>query len=191
MPSLAGLDPKYVVAAITGYKSGQRKNDMMKTLVSGLNETEINNIALFYATQKPAKAATPASGNVTAGKTAATACAGCHGETGVSSSTAPSLAGQDSQYLFTAFRAYKDGSRDDAMMKAPAASTDDKTLKDLGAYYAQQEPQAPAVRRPLTTAEITQRCNRCHGAFCRDGYHLSIPKHCLYLFRQHRAAHSS
>ncbi len=163
MPSLAGLDPKYVVAAITGYKSGQRKNDMMKTLVSGLNETEINSIALFYATQKPAKAATPASGNVAAGKTAATACAGCHGETGVSSSTAPSLAGQDSQYLFTAVRAYKDGSRDDAMMKAPAASTDDKTLKDLGAYYAQQEPQAPAVRRPLTTAEITQRCNRCHG----------------------------
>jgi cytochrome c553 len=163
MPSLAGLDPKYVVAAITAYKSGQRKNDMMKTLVSALNEADINNIALFYATQKPAKTPNPAPGNQAAGKAAATACAGCHGETGVSTSTAPSLAGQDTQYVQAAVRAYKDGSRNDAMMKAPAASTDENTLKDIAAYYANQEPQAPSVRRPLTIIEITQRCNRCHG----------------------------
>ena len=104
MPSLAGLDPKYLVAAMSAYKSGQRKNDMMKTLVSALSETDMNNIALFYATQKPGKAQTPAAGSEAAGKTAAAACAGCHGENGVSTSTAPSLAGQDAQYFAAAMR---------------------------------------------------------------------------------------
>jgi cytochrome c553 len=163
MPNLSGLDPKYVIASINGYKSGQRKNDMMKTLVSALSEAEINNIALFYATQKPGKSQNPSPGNQATGKAAATACAGCHGEAGISASTAPSLAGQDAQYLVAAVTAYKDGSRNDATMKATAAATDEKSMKDIAAYYANQEPQAPNVRKPLTTVEITQRCNRCHG----------------------------
>jgi cytochrome c553 len=36
-------------------------------------------------------------------------------------------------------------------------------MKDLGAFYAAQQPQALTVRRPLTTAEWTERCDRCHG----------------------------
>jgi cytochrome c553 len=163
MPSLAGLDPKYLVAAMGAYKGGQRKHDMMKALVSALSDADMNNIAFFYATQKPGKAQTPAPGNPSAGKTAAAACAGCHGESGVSSSAAPSLAGQDAQYFLAAMRGYKDGSRADPTMKAPATSTDEAVIKDLAAYYAGQQPQPPKVRKPLTTAEWAQRCDRCHG----------------------------
>jgi cytochrome c553 len=163
MPSLAGLDPKYLVTAMSAYKGGQRKNDMMKALVSALSETDMNNIALFYATQKPGKSQTPAAGSEAAGKSAAAACAGCHGEGGVSTSTAPSLAGQDAQYFAAAIHAYKDGSRTDPMMKAPATSTDDASVKNLAAYYANQPPQAPKVRLPVTTEELAQRCDRCHG----------------------------
>src|ERR1017187_1619560 len=83
-PSLIGLDPKYFIAAINAYKGGQRKHDMMKTLVSGLSETDLNNIALYYALEKPGKAKTRAPGNAAAGKTAAAGCVGCHGEGGVS-----------------------------------------------------------------------------------------------------------
>ena len=72
---------------------------MMKTLVLAVSEAEIRNISVFYALQKPGKAKTPAEGNKEAGKTAATACAGCHGQGGVSTGTAPSLAGQDAQYF--------------------------------------------------------------------------------------------
>jgi cytochrome c553 len=36
-------------------------------------------------------------------------------------------------------------------------------IKDLGAYFASQLPQAPRVRKPLTTEEMAQRCDRCHG----------------------------
>jgi len=164
MPSLVGLDPKYLVSALNAYKSGGRKHDMMKTLVSALSDADINNMALFYATQKPARAQTPSPGKPAAGKAAATACAGCHGDAGVSTNpSTPSLAGQDAEYFAAAMRAYKDGSRSDATMKAPAASVDDNAVKDLAAYYASQQPRRPAVRKPLTTAELAARCDRCHG----------------------------
>ncbi len=163
MPNLVGFDAKYMVAAINSYKNGQRKHGMMKTLVSALTDAEINSLGLFYALQKPAKAKTPAPGNKAAGKSAATACAGCHGEGGVSSGTAPSLAGQDAQYFVATMRAYKSGARTDAAMKAPTASMDETVMKDLAAYYADQAPQPPAVKKPMTTEETAERCNRCHG----------------------------
>lgn len=163
-PSLVGLDPKYFAAAVNAYKSGQRKHDMMKTLVSALSDADIGNLALFYAMQKPGKAQTPSPGDQAAGKAAAAACAGCHGEGGVSASPAtPSLAGQDAQYFADALRAYRDGARADPTMKAPAASVDEKAAKNLAAYYANQLPKSPPVKKPLTTAELAQRCDRCHG----------------------------
>lgn len=164
MPNLVGLDPKYLVAAMKGYKNGQRKHDMMKTMLSGVSDSDANNIALYYALQKPAPAQTPAPGNQAAGKAASAACAGCHGEQGVSAYPAtPSLAGQDSQYFVASILAYKTGSRSDEVMKGIVTSLDDNTVRDLAAYYANQQPQPPNVRKPLTTAEWAQRCDRCHG----------------------------
>jgi cytochrome c553 len=163
VPNLVGIDAKYLTEATLAYKNGQRRHGMMKTLVSALSEAEIRNISLFYAMQKPGKAKTPAPGNKAAGKAAATACAGCHGANGVSTGSAPSLAGQDAQYFVTAMQAYKTGARPDNGMKAPAASLDDTAIKDLAAYYADQMPQPPRVRKPMTTEELADRCNRCHG----------------------------
>ena len=163
-PSLVGLDPKYLVAAMKGYKSGQRKDDVMKSMVSAVSDVDLSNIALYYALQKPARAPTPAAGDQAAGKAAAAACAGCHGDKGVSGNPAtPSLAGQDAQYVAAALRAYKDGARSDETMKGLAASLDEAAVKNLAAFYANQQPQATNVRKPLTTVEWTQRCDRCHG----------------------------
>ncbi len=164
MPSLVGLDAKYFVAAVNAYKRGERKHDMMKTLVSALSDADVKSMALFYALQKPDRAKTPAQGNKEVGKAAAASCSGCHGEGGVSTSPAtPSIAGQDGQYFVAAMRAYKSGSRTDQTMKGPASATDDNVLADLAAYYASQQPKAPKVAKPLTTAEWAQRCDRCHG----------------------------
>jgi len=163
-PSLVGLDPKYLVAAMKAYKSGQRKNDMMKSMMGAVADADLDNIALYYALQKPARAPTPAAGDQAAGKAAAAACAGCHGDKGVSSNPAmPSLAGQDAQYLATALHGYKDGSRGDETMSGVAASIDEPAAKNLAAFYANLEPQSTNVRKPLTTAEWAQRCDRCHG----------------------------
>lgn len=164
MPSLAGLDPKYFVVAMKGYVSGQRKNDMMKAIATPVTDADLNNLALYYALQKPRRAETPAPGDQASGKKAAADCAGCHGETGVSTNPAnPSLAGQDAEYLLAALRAYKDGSRTEGTMKNAVAKLEEGTMKNLAAFYASQQPQPPKVARPLSTAEWVQRCDRCHG----------------------------
>jgi cytochrome c553 len=164
MPSLVGLDPKYLVAAMTAYKNGQRKHDLMKSLLAAISDADVKNIALYYALQKPARAQTPAPGDAAAGKAAAAACNACHGERGVSANPAtPSLAGQDAQYFAAALRTYKDGSRNEPTMKAPVASLDERVIKDLAAYYAAQPPEPLNIPKPLTTAELAQRCDRCHG----------------------------
>ena len=164
-PSLAGFEPKPFVAAMAAYKSGERRHDMMKSFAVGLNEVSLNNLALFYALQKPEKTKNPAAGDSAAGKNAAAACASCHGESGVSAIPGtPSLAGQDAQYLAAATQAYRDGTRRNGTMKAPAAVLDERALKDVAAFYAAQTPQPPNVRRPLSLADLTARCDRCHGA---------------------------
>ena len=163
-PSLIGFDEKYFVAAMNAYKSGKRQHDMMKMIAMSASDTDVRHMALFYALQKPAAAQTSSKGNAAAGKTASAACAGCHGEQGVSTNPAnPSLAGQDAQYFAAAMRAYKDGTRADETMKLVAAGLADAAIADLAAYYAAQQPRQPKVTKPLTLAEWVQRCDRCHG----------------------------
>jgi len=164
IPSLAGLYPQYLVAAMKAYRSGQRKHDLMKALMAAVRDTDMNNIAQFYAARKPARAQSAAPGNREAGKAAAAACAGCHGAEGISATPAtPSLAGQDAQYLAVALRDYKSGSRSDETMRGLASPLDNKAMQDLAAFYAALEPQEPNVPKPLSAEEWAQRCNRCHG----------------------------
>jgi cytochrome c553 len=48
-------------------------------------------------------------------------------------------------------------------MQAPASALDDNAIRNLSAYYVTQQPQPTKVRKPLTSAEWAQRCDRCHG----------------------------
>jgi len=163
-PSLVGFEPKYFVAVMNAYKSGQRKNEVMKPMAAAVSDAELNNLALFYALQKPLRAATKSTGDAAAGKAAASGCSGCHGDKGVASDAAtPSLAGQDAQYLATATQSYKDGTRRDETMKGAVADLNEKAMRDIAAFYASQQPQAPKVRKPLSLAEWAERCDRCHG----------------------------
>lgn len=164
-PSLVGLDPQYITAALNAYKGGHRHDEAMEPMASALSDADLRNVALYYALQKPVRATTSAKGNAAAGKIASAACAGCHGESGSAGNPSiPSLAGQDATYLEAALRAYKTGTRNDATMKGLSASLDDTTMRNLAAYYAGQTPQPPHVAKPLTTAEWAARCDRCHGA---------------------------
>ena len=164
MPSLVGLDPKYFLAAIEDYKSGQRKNELMKSMAVAISDVNAKNLALYYGLQQPEKAKTPAPGDATAGKASSESCAGCHGEQGISATpTTPSLAGQDAEYLSAALLAYKDGQRSNETMKGLASGLDDSNIKNLAAYYAGLQPEAPKVRKPLTMQEWVERCERCHG----------------------------
>jgi len=164
IPSLVGQEPKYLVAAMNAYKSGERKSDIMKGMLAPMSDATMDNIALFYALQKPARAQTPAPGDPGAGQALATPCAACHGAEGVSGNpSSPSLAGQDAQYLAAALHAYKDGTRNNTTMKALSAVLDDTAIKNLAAFYAGLQPQAPNVPKPLSAPQWAERCDRCHG----------------------------
>ncbi|MBI5257776.1 MAG: cytochrome P460 family protein [Burkholderiales bacterium] len=74
----------------------------------------------------------------TAGKAKAeTVCAACHGLNGVSvSDTIPNLAGQKAAYLQNQLRAWKDGSRKNALMNAIAAQLGAEDIPALAAHFA-------------------------------------------------------
>ena len=106
------------------------------------------------------RAATPAAGKKPRPPRAPAATA----STGVSSIPARRASpGRTRRYLVAATLAYKDGARKDETMKGLAAALDERAIKDIAAFYAAQQPQAPKVRKPLSLAEWTQRCDRCHG----------------------------
>ena len=113
----------------------------------------------------PAAAAAPGKGDPLAGMAVAAPCAGCHGIDGNSTDPKnPRLAGLGADYLIAAINGYKDGTRKHDVMRDRVLALRDQDVRDLAAYYASKEPQALPIRKPLTLAEWTARCGRCHGA---------------------------
>ncbi len=49
VPKIGGQNEAYLVAALRGYRSGERYNATMKALASGLTEKEVLDIAAYYA----------------------------------------------------------------------------------------------------------------------------------------------
>lgn len=78
-------------------------------------------------------------GDVEAGKAKAALCAACHGATGVSMNPMwPNLAGQKEQYLAKQIKAFRDGTRTDAMMAPMVAGLTDDDIDNLAAFFAAQ-----------------------------------------------------
>lgn len=163
-PSLAGQHDRYLVAAIQAYEDGTRAEPMMHALTQALSRSQIEDIAYFYAAMIPRRAAAPTKGDPVAGLAVTAPCAGCHGSDGNSTDPKnPRLAGLSADYLMTAVNAYEDGSRKNDVMRDQVIALRDQDVQDLAAYYASKEPQALPIRKPLTIAEWTARCGRCHG----------------------------
>ncbi len=76
-------------------------------------------------------------GDIAAGKEKAAACAACHGADGIALLPIyPNLAGQQEQYLVSATKAYRDGARNNDLMKPFVMSLSDADIENLAAYYA-------------------------------------------------------
>jgi len=77
-----------------------------------------------------------AAGDAAAGKAKSAACALCHGPNGEGTQVGPKIAGADPARAIQAMQDFKSGKRDNAMMKAQAASLSDADVANLAAYYA-------------------------------------------------------
>ena len=51
-PILAGQYPDYIVKALSDYKTGKRKNAVMKAFADPLKKSEIEDLAAWFAAQK-------------------------------------------------------------------------------------------------------------------------------------------
>ena len=78
-----------------------------------------------------------AGGNAENGKAKAAACAACHGTDGNSVDPQyPRLAGQYNEYIQQALHEYKDGRRNNAIMKGFASQLSDQDIEDVAAYFS-------------------------------------------------------
>lgn len=113
-------------------------------------------------------------GDPVAGKDKAQLCQGCHGEHGNSTDTLiPKLAGQYSIYIVKELRNYQAGVRTHQIMNAMAATVNDDDLKDIAAYFANQDkmsghsPQQNQLGKHLFLRGDISRailaCVNCHG----------------------------
>jgi cytochrome c553 len=171
-PSLAGQQPLYFVAAVRAYLSGLRDILEMEHSLRGLSKIEVENMALYYASQTPAMREPPAVGDAAAGEPLSAQCGGCHGAHGVSHDAAtPSLAGQDAQYLVIATKSYRDHTRHHDVMLADSS---DEEIQNIAAFYAVQESKAAEDGR-TTAQELIDKCDRCHGSDI-DNVAMVMPK---------------
>lgn len=78
-----------------------------------------------------------------AGRQKALQCQACHGLDGLAKIPgAPHIAGQVQEYLVSAMRDYKSGTRKNEMMAVAVRQLTDDDIEDLAAYYAGLDPRA-------------------------------------------------
>jgi cytochrome c553 len=164
MPNLTGQSPEGFVSAMQAYADAGRAHRIMQRLSAALEQDLLEDMAVFYALQEAQATQTPAQGDAGAGEHLAEACGSCHGADGNTQAAAtPTIAGQDPRYFAKAMKAYQDGERKHVPMTSAVAGLSETDIANLAAFYAVQQPVARKVRRPLTSVEWVQRCDRCHG----------------------------
>ncbi len=165
VPRLTGLAPDYLFAAIQAYRKGERDNETMRMFTRTLSDVAIEKVSLFYATREPGENKQRGKGDAAAGEAISAACAGCHGEKGVSSDPkVPSLAGQDAAYLASAIHEYASGKRPVEAMTDAVKELDKQAVVDVATWYASLQGARPKVRTPESPATWALKCDRCHGA---------------------------
>ncbi len=112
VPKIYGQSAGYIQAALHAYKTGDRKHPSMRTLASSLSDQDMADLAAFYSGSGTGVTlpTTAAEGSAKAAELVAKGgCASCHGAnlSKPIDPTYPKIAGQYSDYLYVALRAYK------------------------------------------------------------------------------------
>lgn len=141
VPMIAGQNAKYIVAALTEYKKGDRKHPTMRAIATSLSDRDMADLAAFYSTEtKVEPVPATLAGTVPADVAELLKkgnCASCHGanlSTPIDPSY-PKLAGQHADYLYYALLAYQ---------------TDGNPL------IGRNNPIMMGMARPFTHAEVKQ-----------------------------------
>ncbi|MGZ5848537.1 MAG: c-type cytochrome [Ramlibacter sp.] len=147
VPKIAGQGAGYIEAALNAYKTGERKHPTMRGIADALSDQDIKDIAGYYSklgleggsklADKPDHEPDPQ----VAALLQKAACVSCHGAN-FSKPIAPNypkIAGQHSDYLFVALKAYKTENnsavgRGNAIMGGVAKQFSNAELKAIAQY---------------------------------------------------------
>ena len=158
VPKIAGQDAKYITAALSAYRAGDRKHPTMRSIASSLSDQDIADVAAYYSKlgapdgPVPAALATPVPDALRG--TVAT-CVACHGAnfSTPTDGTIPRLAGQYPDYLAVALKSYKvEGNphygRANAVMGAMAKPLTDANIDLIATYLASLPGELRTVPQP-------------------------------------------
>ena len=116
IPSIAGQPKQFIVTALFMFREGRRKNDAMIPFVEKLSNPDLNDLALFFSSQKMnATTRTTPPERVPLGKaiTEKNNCVACHTATLTGQQHIPRLAGQHIDYLRDQLKNFKASTRAD------------------------------------------------------------------------------
>src|SRR5450755_4561225 len=148
VPMIAGQNAKYIVAALAGYKKGERKHPTMRGIAGSLSDQDMADLAAFY--EQLGKAGEPVEAKVAATPSAEVAglllkgnCVSCHGANFSKPIDAgyPKLAGQHGDYLYAALKAYQTDKnpqvgRNNVIMMGMARPFTHSEAKQLATYIS-------------------------------------------------------
>lgn len=176
-PHLAGQRTVYLNRVLQAYQAGARDGGAMHAAIGMLNSEALIAVSAYYASLAPPvhsaeaeqAAPEPEAGDPFSGiRDSMKRCVRCHGEDGNSSASGmPNLTAQSPVYFVVSMQAYVDGKRDHKLMKRLAADLDERTLQEMGLYYAVQTPAATKTTgdgdASAGQALAGERCANCHG----------------------------
>jgi cytochrome c553 len=148
VPRLHGQSAAYLVAALKGYKSGERSHMTMHAHAMSMSDQNMWDIATYIAGPTLKSEAVKAVGTA---PPAAQVCVACHGNNGVGiTPDYPILAGQYRDYLVRTLKDYQRGGRKNAVMASFMAALKPADIEALAAYYAAQKPGLAIVPKRMS-----------------------------------------
>ena len=140
VPSLASQPAQFVATQLLMFREGRRKDAQMSPFAANLSNTDLNDLAAYFAAQKlPARAADATTGTEAGARLARELnCVQCHGATLLGQQHIPRLAGQQREYLKTQLRGFKAQTRFDmdGQMTSAAQPLSEADIDALAAYLA-------------------------------------------------------
>ena len=149
VPMISGQGAPYIAAALNAYKKGERKHPSMRGIAESLSDQDIADLSAFYANHGAGQGA-PLAEKASKEPSAKVAdllkkggCVACHGANYAKplDPSYPKIAGQHSDYLFVALKAYKvEGNpqvgRSNPMMVGMTKPYSNNDLKAMAAYIS-------------------------------------------------------
>jgi cytochrome c553 len=149
VPKISGQSAKYIVSALNAYKKGERKHPTMRGVAESLSDQDMADLGAYYSAHgvvegatlatKPSKEPSPQ----VAVLLKKAACISCHGENFAKpiSPDYPKIAGQHSDYLYVALKAYKtEGNpqigRSNGVMAGMVKQFSNNELKEISKYVS-------------------------------------------------------